>query len=351
MPQSLNKKLLLNLTQTLTPQSVILIQKIAELKGRQNIYANQQPEYLNKLQLNAFIENTINSNYIDGLTINYKRFIELFEELYNPESENESELLRYIKVVNLINSRYETIELQPELILQFHRNIFRYKPDQGGLWKSSNRAITRKNSDGTERIVFVPVDKDRVEQFMSHLCNNYNELINDPDVVDLVVIAAFILDFLCIHPFDAGNGRVSRLLTMLLLYKSDYQVAKYYPIDSILRDNKVKYFQTLNQTSQGWHEGQHNLPLWIEFFLLTLYQAYFKLDKQMYKIKSKRGAKTQQVKQVIDGLSEMFKVADIVDKCPGISRPTINKVLQQLRDEKLIAPNSLGRDALWEKHY
>ena len=350
MTNSLSKEKLENITNLITPKCLVYLQKIGELKGKQVLYSNQQPEYLNKLQIDTIIENAISSNAIDNLNISQKRFLELFEEFQDPENDKESEIIRYVKVINLINSHYEALNLSDELLLQFHRNIFGYQQGQGGIWKPENKVIEKTNKNGTREIIFVPLDYNLVEEYTIELCNTYNELIEDNNLVDLIVIAAFVFDFLCIHPFSQGNGRVSRLLTQLLLYKRGYEALKYSSLDRIIKDTRLQYFESLEKTCLDWHASQHELFYWVEYFLWSIYQMYNNLDKKIFNLKSKRGAKSQQVKIVIDKLPKIFKVADIADKCPGISRPTINKVLQELRDEHLIIPNSLGRDAIWQKH-
>lgn len=350
MAYTLSNNKLKNINEVITNQSLFYIQKIGEFKGKQVIYSNQQPEYLTKLQLTAFEDNTVSSNSIDGITISQKRFKELFEETSSPVNDRESEITRYVKVLNLINSHFDSVTLSSEVLLQFHRNLFRYKPEQGGNWKTQIKNIERKNDNGTTRIIFAPASPEETPELIDRLCANYNQLILDNETVDIILIAAFIFDFLCIHPFESGNGRLSRLLTQLLLYKNDYQVAKYVSLDKIVNNNKHKYFMSLEKSSQKWHEGEHDLSLWVEFFLWTILEGYTQLDKQMFNIKNKKGAKSQQVKLIVDQLPAKFKVADIADKCPGISRPTINKVLQELRDDNLVTPCSLGRDAIWQKN-
>ncbi|MGD9581814.1 MAG: Fic family protein [Vampirovibrionia bacterium] len=339
-----------NLNNLITGQSLFYIHKIGEFKGKQIIYNNQQPEYLNKLQLSAITDNAIASNSIDNISISSKRFKELFEEISSPENSVESEVIRYVKVLNLINSHYESITISPEIMLQFHRNLFRYKPEQGGNWKTELKNIERRNDNGSIKIVFVPLEPEKTPERIANICSKYNKLIKQNDTIDLLVIATFIFDFLCIQPFENGNGRLARLLTQLLLYQNNYQVAKYISLDKITLNNKQKYFEALEKSSQKWHQEENDLSSWIEFFLANILEGYTKLDNQMFDIKNKKGAKSQQVKMIIEQLPSKFKVADIADKCPGISRPTINKVLQELRDTNEIKPCSLGRDAIWQKN-
>lgn len=349
MNTTLTKEKLLNLNDCITPMSLVYLSKIGEHKGRQLLYSNQQQELLDKLQIETIVENTIASNAIDGLKIDYDSFMEIFEGYREPSDDNESEISRYVKVLNLIYSHFEMLEITPDIFLQFHRNLFRYKTGQGGKWKSLDNIIERQNDDGTSRVAFVPVSAEKTPDAIKEICSSYLSLINDPELVDLVVIAVFALDILCVHPFTVGNGRIARLITQLLLYQQNYQVAKYVSIDSIILKNKSKYLQNLNKASQGWYENTHNVSGWVEFFLWTILTAYESLDRQLFTIKNKRGAKGHQVRLVIDSLSGVFKVGDIVNKCPGISRPTINKILQELRDQNIIAPCSMGRDAVWKK--
>jgi Fic family protein len=350
MTTSLTKEKLYNVADTITPASLYFLQKIGEYKGKQILYTNQQPEYLDKLQIDAIIENTVYSNAIDNIHIKHNEFIELFEEQREPETDVEAEIIRYVKVQYLINSHYESLEISPELLLQFHRNLFRYKEDQGGKWKPLDNILERTNRDGTTSIAFIPVSAQETPATIEEICLSYESLIKETHVVDLVAIAAFILDFLCVHPFTVGNGRVSRLLTQLLFYKHNYQVARYISLDKIIYDNRAKYLYNLNKASQGWHDQNNDISCWIEYFLYMVYLGYSQLDKQIFRIKNKKGAKSKQVRLIIDSMPKTFKVADIIEKCQGISRPTVNKVLQEMRDENLLMPLSMGRDALWEKN-
>lgn len=349
MSHSLKSKVLKDLNKSLTPTAVILLQKIGEFRGKQVLYPSQQAEKLDKMQIESIITNTVASNAIDGIEIPHSTFMDLFEEVKVPEDEIESELSRYVKVLNLIQFHFETLDVSPETILQFHRNLFRYKENQGGRWKPLDNVLDRSSRDGERLNVFIPISAQETPDFMKELCLDYNLYIDDQEIPDLVVIAAFIHDFLCCHPFTSGNGRLARLLTQFLLLKQGYQVAKYISIDEIYRENKAKYFYALNRADYGWHEDAHRPAEWVEFFLWGLYTAYYKMDKHLFSLPRKKGAKSQQVKTIIESLPDTFKVSDIADKAAGISRPTINKVLQEMRDERLIKPCSLGRDAIWKK--
>lgn len=348
MPNSLNLDKLNTVSEVITPLSLTLLQKIGEYKGRQILYSNQQDDYLNNLQIEAIINNTIYSNAIDGINIEVERFYELYEDLSDPANDIESEIVRYIKVLNIINWNYESLEVCPELILDFHKNLFRYKAEKGGKWKPLDNIIEHYDSEGNSQVVFVPVSAEKTPLAIRELCLSYESIISS-NVPDLIVIAAFLLDFLCIHPFTVGNGRLVRLLTLYLLNKQDYYVAKFMSLDEIIYKNRDKYLFELNKASKNWHEEKHNLAGWIEFFLWTVYIAYGQLDKKIFEIKNKKGAKSQQIKLLIDQMPSKFKVSDLVERSQGVSRPTINKVLQELRDSNYIKPLSLGRDAVWVK--
>jgi len=349
MPNTLSKEKLHNLNEIITPVSLVFLKKIGEYKGKQILYSNQQQEHLDKLQMNALIDNTLASNNIDNINIKYNEFMCLFEGMKEPDNNIESETIRYLKVLNLINSHFDSVELSSDLVLQFHKNLFGYKPDQGGKWKPLDNIIEKPNNDGTSSISFIPVSAEKTPAEVEDLCLSYHSIINEDDIVDLIVIAAFILDFLCIHPFTVGNGRVARLLTQLMLYQQDYQVAKYISLDKIILENRSKYIYNLQNASQNWHEQRHKIAGWVEFFLRVIYLGYTDLDKHIFHIKNKKGAKSQQVKMIVNMMPAQFKVSDICNKCSGISRPTINKVFQEMRDNKQIAPCSMGRDAIWKK--
>lgn len=337
------KEYLLNTANTITPTSLVLIKDIAELKGRLSHYLNQQNEYLNKLQLDTIINNTMASNYIDGLLIDNKTFTELFQELIEPSNDLQCEFLRYVKVLNTINNHYENLDLTPETILQFHRNLFAYKEDNGGYWRTTDQVvdnfISNQNFTNTENI----------QKNITELCNNYNQLILDPMLVDLVVISSFLFDFISIMPFDKGNGRLIRLINQLLLYKQGYSVVKYISVDQVIKDYYSRYHYSLITSLNESQNNTGNIALWVECFLWIIYSTYSRLDDLISPLSHKKGAKTQQVKIVLETMKTTFKVSDIAEKCPGISRPTINKVLQELRNEGKINPLSMGRDAVWQK--
>jgi Fic family protein len=183
---------------------------------------------------------------------------------------------------------------------------------------------------------------------MESLCNFLNNEIQEQNIGLLILIGSFILDFLCIHPFNDGNGRISRLLTLLLLYKYDHKVGRYISLEKIIEDSKSSYYETLNKSSIGWHEGKHNLFFWLEYFLGTLLAAYKEFDERVGMLKSKKGNKSYRVEQAVKNIIGTFSKDDIRTACPDVSDSTIDRALRQLKKDNVIEVLGKGRNAKWK---
>ncbi|WP_025688335.1 Fic family protein [Paenibacillus zanthoxyli] len=167
-------------------------------------------------------------------------------------------------------------------------------------------------------------------------------------ISDLILIAVYVLDFLYIHPFSDGNGRMARLLTLMLLYQVGYEVGRYISIEKIIEETKDRYYETLYQSSIGWHEGEHDILPWVEYFLFVMVKAYQRFEERIGSLDRSRGWKARQVETIIKNLTADFSVADIEDRCPGITAPTIRNVLNRLSRDGVIQNLSKGRNARWK---
>ena len=233
--------------------------------------------------------------------------------------------------------------------MQLHAWIYRYLPNWGGQWKTTNNEITEVHPDGTKRIRFVPSSAFETPTAMEKMIKGYQKSIEEWQVEPLILIPATILDFLCIHPFQDGNGRTARLLTLLILYHFDYQVGRYISLERIFEESKESYYQTLEKSSQNWHQGKHNLMPWMNYFWGVLLRAYREFEERVDTLTTGKRSKAQYISLTIENMIGAFSISDIEHACPWVSRDTIRLVLRQLRDEGIIISQGKGRSAKWIK--
>jgi len=324
------------------------LKKIGEYRGKQALFSRQTPEILNTLQQVAIIESSESSNRLEGVTAPYERIEALVLESTAPKNRSESEIAGYRDALALIHESAQYMDFTINVILQCHSMVYRYMPEDGGRWKMVDNEIVEKNPDGSiRRIRFKPVSAVKTPQAMDALAANYKEAINRHNKEPLVVIPLAVLDFLCVHPFRDGNGRVARLLTLLLLYHFDYQVGRYISLERIFEESKETYYESLEKSSQGWHQGKHDVFPWMNYFWGVLLRAYREFEERVGKIRTSKGSKTEQIRNAVERRIGPFAISDIESDCPGISREMIRVVLRQLRDEGAIVLQGKGRGAKW----
>jgi len=340
------------LTKLQVPMGLVrLISLINQYKGKQDLFKQQSPQVLDALKQVAVIQSTEASNAIEGITIQAKRLKELMAEKTVPRNRPESEIAGYRDVLATIHASYEAISFSPGVIRQFHRDLYKFTPIQGGTWKPADNAIEETLPDGTKNIRFHPVPAYLTPEAMDELCRTSNKEMESGAIEPLILIGAFVLDFLCIHPFRDGNGRMARLLTLLLLYKFGYEVGRYISLEKLIEQSKETYYDTLYLSSQGWHEGKHNIIPWLEYLLGVILAAYREFEHRVGRIENTRGSKNRRIKEAIDRFTGVFTIADIERVCPDASRPTIYRVLKELKEKGLIKPVEFGRNAKWKKEY
>ncbi|WP_047150723.1 Fic family protein [Aneurinibacillus tyrosinisolvens] len=328
-----------------------LIASISEYKGKQGLYEQQSPEILKKLQDIATIQSTESSNRIEGIFIKNQRLQELMKETTTPENRPENEVAAYRSVLSQIHSAATDIPIRPNIIKQLHQMLHSFSPGEGGAWKFTDNEITEKYPDGTVRTRFKTTPAILTEDSMKDLCKYFSLAMEEKDPHELILIAAFVLDFLCIHPFRDGNGRMARLLTLLCLYHAGYNVGRFISLEKIIEETKETYYSTLYQSSQGWHEGNHDLLPWLEYFLGIILKAYRELESRVGIVSESRGQKTERVREIVLGFLTPFSVREIENRCPDIKRPTINATLKAMREEGLIELQGFGRSAKWKIIY
>ncbi len=340
---------LLDERQPITQNLLRTIRTIGEYKGKQDLFKAQSPQILETLQQAAIIQSTESSNRIEGVEAPLQRIKALVAQKTMPQNRSEQEITGYRDVLNTIHANYANMPFSTGLVLQLHRDLYQFLPGDGGRWKSADNNITETRPDGTVVLRFETVSAFLTPGAMTQLHERFNTLWQTEEVEPLLLIPTYILDFLCVHPFRDGNGRMARLLTLLLLYQAGYEVGRYISLEQIVERTKESYYDTLYQSSQNWHSAQHTLLPWWEYFLGVVLSAYREFEQRVGLVTVSRGAKREIVFEVVARLPQQFQYADVERACPGVSRPTINRALAELRAKDQIRCIKSGRDAVWEK--
>lgn len=339
-----------NLIKLRFPMEIVrLIAEINQYKGRQDLFKQQSPQILDALKQTAVIESTEASNAIEGITIKADRLKQLMSEKTSPKDRSEGEIAGYRDVLATIHASNKDISITPNVIRQLHRDLYKFSSASGGNWKLADNAITEVATDGEKLIRFKPVPAYLTPEAMDEFCISFNNEFELQKIDSLILIGSFVLDFLCIHPFSDGNGRMSRLLTLLLLYKFDYEVGRYISIEKLIEKSKESYYDTLQASSLGWHEGNYDIMPWLGYFLGVVLAAYRDFSDRVGNITNYKGSKSHRIEAAIKHFSGDFSISDIEKSCPDISRPTIYRVLKELKERGLITPIEVGRNAKWKK--
>ena len=325
------------------------IQALAEYRGKQTLFARQSPQVLESLRQIAMIESGESSNRLEGITAPRERILALVQEDTAPLNRSEQEILGYRNALNLVHGNHARLTFSTDTIRHLHAKMMEYTDKAGGNWKSRDNVIIERYEDGSRRIRFRPTPASETAEAMQQLVERYEDAIHHDAREPLVVIPLTILDFLCIHPFDDGNGRTSRLLTLLLLYHHGYDVGRYISLERIFEQTKESYYDTLERCSQGWHEGKHDAFPWVNYFWGVILAAYKEYEQRVGSLRTGRGAKSHQVRQAVERKLGPFRVADIATECPGVSHGWVRRVLREMRDEGLIEFQGKGPGARWIK--
>jgi Fic family protein len=328
--------------------AVWLMTSISEYKGRQELYSRQSPQLLKSLVEMALIESAESSNRIEGVTVEKSRLKPLIIGRSKPKDRSEDEVAGYRNALDLIHKKHGSLDISPRTIRQLHRLSHAGSGD-AGQWKQKNNEIIRKNLNGKIEIIFKPVSASSTPEAVKQLSLAYKHSIEQLRYPRLYAVACLILDFLCIHPFRDGNGRVSRLLTLLALYQNGYEVGKYISLERIVEQSKETYYEALRKSSRRWHEAKHEIEPWLCYFLGTINSAYREFEQRAGGIKSERGAKTETVIQAISEQAGEFSISEIEQLCPAVSRYMIRTVFRQLQKQKRIICLGRGQSAKWKR--
>ena len=325
------------------------LRALGEYKGKQELFARQTPQVLETLKQVAIIQSTESSNRIEGVVVADNRLKALVEKKTTPKNRSEAEVVGYRDVLAKIHASFNRFRIAPETILQIHRDMLRRTNLPAGEWKRRDNTIEERLPDGRWVTRFVPVPARETPRYMKELCARFDRLWDERRIDRLLLVHAFVLDLLCIHPFTDGNGRVSRLLTVLLLHQAGYDVGRYISLERLIEESKETYYEVLQAVSEGWHGGRHQVLPWWRYSLGVLLAAYKEFEDRVGVIRSSRGAKTAWVQDAIANLTDTFSVGELARACPGVSRPMIRVVLEGLRKKGKLEVVGAGRGAMWRK--
>lgn len=328
---------------TFDRETINYIGLIHEYKGRQELYLEQKPEELDRLIELSKIQSTESSNEIEGIVTTNQRFVQLMKDKTTPKNRSEKEIKGYRHVLDIIHTNFDYIPITPGTILQLHRELYQFSEERyGGKFKDSPNEIDAIAKDGTKMVLFRPLEPFETPEAIEILCKEYDKAIHQYRIDPLIVIPVFIHDLLCIHPFNDGNGRMSRLLTTLLLYQNGYEVGKYISLEKKIQVTKSDYYDALQASSRGWMEGKNDDTPFIQYLLGTVLAAYRDFQDRVNIVGKKMSAR-EMVEKAIRSKIGKFTKADIVELCPEISKGSVEQTLKKLCDEGKIKKEGIGK--------
>ena len=328
----------------LTAKIVKLIATIHEIKGRLSQDIEAEADVLLKLIDIAKIQSTESSNRIEGINTTPARIKEIILHKTKPRDRNEEEISGYRDVLATIHENYEYIPPRASYILQLHRDLFTYSEDaHGGKYKTSDNEISETDAEGNSYTRFQPLSAFETPDAMERLCDTFIKEANRNELDPLLLIPMFVLDFLCIHPFRDGNGRMSRLLTLLLLYRSGFVIGKFISLEMLIEKNREGYYEALLQSSIGWQEDENDYLFFVDYYLRIILKAYRELEERVGLMLKEGLSKSERVRVIIERRIGKITKKEIVELCPDISPTTIEKALAGLVKQGLILKIGNGR--------
>lgn len=322
---------------------------IHEEKGKQSIYLKQKPDELKNLVEIAKIQSTESSNSIEGIRTTETRLRQLMDEKTTPRNRDEKEIAGYRDALRVVHENFEYIPLTPNYILQLHKIMFDHTDSSfGGSFKNVQNYISAVDSSGKTYTLFTPLAPYETPPAVQEICDEFNRVIGEGKVDPLLVIPVFIHDFLCIHPFIDGNGRMSRLLTTLLLYRSGYEIGKYISLEAKIAKNKEAYYDALELSQNGWHEEADDPTAFIKYLLGTIIAAYRDFNDRVNMIAS---SSFDTVCNAVNSRIGKFTKREILELCPSVSASTVERHLKKLCADGKISKNGGGRSTFYVRNY
>jgi Fic family protein len=334
----------------LTPNIVAMLTSIHEHKGKQELYIEAHADALATLMEIAKVQSTGASNRIEGIHTTDKRLEELVRNKATPRNRTEQEIAGYRDVLATIHESYDYIHPRPNIILQLHKQLYSFAPTSiGGAYKNADNFITETDAEGNEKVRFKPTPAYLTANAMESLCDSFIKGIEKNEHDPLLLIPMFILDFLCIHPFNDGNGRMSRLLTLLLFYRAGYIVGKYISLEKLIENTKDTYYEVLQDSSTDWHDNKSDYAPFVRYYLGIVQKAYHEFEKRVTYFQHRGLSKPDRIKDVIDRKIGKITKKEIIEACPDISKITIERTLTSLVKDGYLEKIGGGRSIAYGK--
>ncbi len=335
---------------TFSTEEAAALTALAEARGRQDLFIYQRPEVLESLRQAAVIESSESSNRLEGITAPRERIEALILRPTEPRDRSEQEIAGYRDALALIHESHAYMPFSANVLLQLHGLVYRYHPSSGGRFKATDNEIVERSADGAvSRVRFKPTPAFETPAAMDALVAGYRDAVERRGLVPLVAVPLAVLDFLCVHPFSDGNGRVGRLATTLLLYHHRFALGRYISLERIIEESKTSYYEALEASSRGWHVGAHDPHPWLNYFWGMLQRASREFEERVAGLGDGKLNKTDLVRAAILRRIGPFTSTDIERECPGVSAELVRVAMRQLRDEGVIALQGRGRGAKWWK--
>lgn len=328
--------------------TVNYIAQTYQMKGKQDLYLKQKPAQLGRLVEIAKIQSTEASNAIEGIHTTSTRLKQLLQERTLPKNRDEEEIAGYRDALNVIHESFEYIPITPNYILQLHGILYSHSTKRaiGGTFKTVQNYISATDEQGKSVSIFTPLSPYETPIAIEQICNELNSALAHKEIDPLILIPTFIHDFLCIHPFLDGNGRMSRLLTTLLLYRCGFSVGKYVSLEAKIAKNKDLYYDALYVSQQGWHDGNDNVTAFIKYMLSVIFSAYVDFEERMNLVSDNNSA-LETVKSAISSRIGKFTKADLIETCPSLSASSIEKALKLLVTDGMIRKLGSGKNTCY----
>ena len=321
---------------------------LAEYRGRQELFTRQAPQRLKSLREHALIESAVSSNRIEGVQIDAARVATVVFGRPYLLDRDEEEISGYRNALALIHEGASELPMTEQTVLQLH-GLTRGEIWDAGRYKERDGDIIERYADGRERVRFRTVPAAATPQAMAALLAAWSDCLRERHIADLVALAAFNLDLLCVHPFRDGNGRVSRLLLLLQCYHLGFEVGRYISLERLIEENKERYYETLEVSSKGWHEGRHDPWPYVHFVLFILKTAYREFERRVGDIRASKGAKTDRVHVAAQEFAGEFTLSDLERACPEVSHHMVRRVLRDLKAAGEVECLGRGPGARWRK--
>ena len=333
---------------TLPMSTTWLLNDISEAKGKQELFTRQSPQVLKAIREAAIVQSAESSNRIEGVTVAPDRLRPLVLGNTRLRDRSEQEVQGYSRALNEIHTRHEKLPITAATLKHLH-GLCQSASGDAGQFKSVDNEVIQLVPDAAPVVRFRCVKARETPAAVDELGLLYRHALDQDNIPPLIATSALVLDFLCIHPFRDGNGRVSRLLTLLALYHHGYEVGRYISLERLTEESKEDYYECLSRSSRQWHEGRHELKPWMNFFFAIVRRGYAEFEQRAGQVKTPRGAKTALVEDAINSFPAQFTISELEQKCPGVSRDMLRYLLNRLQHEERVKCIRLGRKSLWQK--